>query len=170
MRLDRAALAQKRKNHPAVVCWHPTLAVSQPPGTRCSDVGGLARHEYSRGPMGSQDKLNARGFRSEIAGGEWHGRVCLLKPTNAGGCPCPLTDAAGAHRSHEAPQAMTRGEPSAPRHGLDNQSRSTEYRPVGYSSVSRCDRSALSFSRSSVCCPCPRPRPRSWSCSPTSTF
>src|SRR5438093_8823284 len=52
--------AQKRNDHPAVVWWHAIPAARQPPGARCSDVGGQAREEYSRGGTASQGDLRDR--------------------------------------------------------------------------------------------------------------
>src|SRR5437899_7642107 len=52
--------AQKRNDHPAVVWWHAIPAARQPPGARCSDVGGQAREEYSRGGTASQGDLRSR--------------------------------------------------------------------------------------------------------------
>src|SRR5438093_12556496 len=84
--------AQKRNDHPAVVWWHAIPPARQPPGARCSDVGGQAREEHSRGGTLSQRHLRDRHFPlSRYAPVRLSTRMRSPPDTNEG--PCPHTPA-----------------------------------------------------------------------------
>src|SRR3989442_13576289 len=89
--------AQKRNDHPAVVWWHAIPAARQPPGARCSDVGGHARNEYTRGGTASQGALRSRHFtRSRYAPVRLSTRMPSPTDTNNGTCTdTPVCSRAG---------------------------------------------------------------------------
>src|SRR5438552_15150049 len=103
--------AQKRNDHPAVVWWHAIPAARQPPGARCSDGGGQAREEYSRGGTLSQGDLRDRHFtRSRYAPVRVSTRMRSPTDTNKGTC----TDTPASSRAvFDPPETVSPRTPGA---------------------------------------------------------